>query len=63
LPIGYQHDRDNRIIKVADEAIRETIALVFSKFAELGSARQVTAYLGEEGVLLPHRRVHEDVVS
>jgi excisionase family DNA binding protein len=63
LPIGYQHDRDGRIVKVADEAIRETIALIFAKFAELGSARQVTAYLAEQGVLLPHRRVNEDAVS
>jgi hypothetical protein len=42
LPIGYQHDHQGRIIKVADEAIRETMALIFAKFAELGSARQVT---------------------
>jgi len=53
LPVGYQHDRDGRIVKVPDEAIRETIALIFAKFAELGSARQVTAYLAEQGVLLP----------
>jgi DNA invertase Pin-like site-specific DNA recombinase len=63
LPIGYQHDRQGRIVKVADEAIRETIALIFSKFAELRSARQVTAYLAEKGVLLPHRRVNEDAIS
>jgi excisionase family DNA binding protein len=63
LPIGYQHDRENHIVKVTDEAIRETIGLIFSKFAELGSARQVTAYLAEEGVLLPHRRVNEDAVN
>src|SRR6202158_612806 len=63
LPIGYQHDRENRIVKVADEAIRETIGLIFAKCAELGSARQVTAYLAEEGVLLPHRRVNEDTVN
>jgi hypothetical protein len=63
VPIGYQHDHAGRIVKVADEAIRETLALIFSKFAELGSARQVTAYLAEEGVLLPHRRVNDDAVS
>src|SRR2546425_3254557 len=63
LPIGYEHDREGRIIKVADEAIRETITLILAKFAELGSARQVTTYLAEEGVLLPHRRVNEDLVS
>lgn len=63
LPIGYEHDREGRIVKVADEAICESIALIFSKFAELGSARQVTMYLAEEGVLLPHRRVDEELVS
>src|SRR5216683_856494 len=63
LPIGYEHDREGRIIKVADEAIRETITLILAKFTELGSARQVTTYLAEEGVLLPHRRVDEDSVS
>ena len=63
LPMGYEHDREGRIIKVADEAIRETITLILAKFAELGSARQVTTYLAEEGVLLPHLRVDEDSVS
>jgi excisionase family DNA binding protein len=63
LPIGYRHDREGRIVTVADEAVRETIALIFAKFAELGSARQVTAYLAEEGVLLPHRRVNEDAIT
>jgi DNA invertase Pin-like site-specific DNA recombinase len=63
LPIGDQHDREGHIVKVADEAIRESISLIFSKFAELRSARQVTTYLAEEGILLPHRRVNEDSVG
>jgi excisionase family DNA binding protein len=63
LPIGYEHDGEGRIVKVADEAIRESVALIFSKFLELGSARQVTAHLAEQGVLLPHRPVNEDVVT
>ena len=63
LPIGYRHDQESHIVKVADEAICETIALIFTKFAELGSARQVTTYLAQEGVLLPHRRVNEDSVN
>jgi DNA invertase Pin-like site-specific DNA recombinase len=63
LPIGYEHDRDGRIVKTADEAIRETIALVFTKFAELGSARQVVAYLAEQGVPLPHRRLSDEQVT
>ncbi len=63
LPIGLEHDHDGRVVKAIDEAIRETIALVFTKFVELGSARQVTAYLAEQGIRLPHRRVNEDAVS
>src|SRR5262245_36307883 len=31
VPIGYQHDRDGSIVMVPDEAIRETISLIFSK--------------------------------
>lgn len=63
LPIGYEHDRNGQIVKLADEAIRETIELVFSKFAELGSARQVVAYLAEHNVPLPHRQVSEGTIS
>jgi len=63
LPIGYEHDREGRIVKVADESIRETVGLVFTKFTELGSARQVVAHLAEQNVPLPHRRVNEDAVS
>lgn len=63
LPIGLEHDHDGRVVKAIDEAIRETITLVFTKFVELGSARQVTAYLAEQGIRLPHRRVNEDAVS
>src|SRR2546428_1968119 len=42
LPIGYRHDQESRIVKVADEAICETIALIFPKFAEVRSARPLT---------------------
>ncbi|MBK6318715.1 MAG: hypothetical protein IPF51_08040 [Dehalococcoidia bacterium] len=63
LPSGYVHDRAGHIVKLVDESVRETIRLVFTKFAELGSARQVTAYLAEQNVPLPHRRVDEDTVS
>lgn len=55
LPVGYEHDRSGAIVVSPDEAIRETVALVFTKFAELGSARQVVAHLREEGLPLPHR--------
>jgi DNA invertase Pin-like site-specific DNA recombinase len=63
LPVGYDHDATGRVVVTPDEAVRATIALVFAKFAELGSARQVVARLAEAGVPLPHRRCGEDQVS
>jgi DNA invertase Pin-like site-specific DNA recombinase/transposase len=63
LPVGYEHDRDGRIVMTPDEAVRKTIDLVFRKFFELGSARQVVAHLREEGVALPHRDLRDGRVS
>jgi excisionase family DNA binding protein len=63
LPVGYDHDATGRVVVTPDEAVRATIALVFAKFAELGSARQVVARLAEAGVPLPHRRCGKDQVS
>lgn len=63
LPVGYVYDRDGRIVVSPDEAVRETIDLVFRKFAELGSARQVVAYLRDQGVALPHRDQRDGRVS
>ena len=63
LPVGYDHDATGRIVLTPDEAVRATIRLVFAKFAELGSARQVAAHLREVGVPLPHRRCGQAEVS
>lgn len=63
LPIGFEHDREGRIVELANESVQETISLVFAKFAEFGSARHVTAYLVEQQVPLPHRWANEDVIS
>src|SRR5271169_5989069 len=41
LPVGLDYDVDDRVILSPDEAVREAIATVFRRFAELGSARQV----------------------
>ena len=46
-----------------DEAVRETIDLVFRKFAELGSARQVVAHLRDQSVALPHRDLRQGRIS
>ena len=41
LPIGYVRTPDGHIEKHPDARIREALGLVFRKFAELGSVRQV----------------------
>jgi DNA invertase Pin-like site-specific DNA recombinase len=56
LPVGFDHDADDRIVFTADEAVREAIATVFRRFEELGSARQVVASLRADGLQLPRRR-------
>src|ERR1700716_142608 len=48
LTVGFVYDHEGRMAITPDEAIRQAIALIFSKFAELGSARQVAAYLVSE---------------
>jgi DNA invertase Pin-like site-specific DNA recombinase len=53
VPIGFAYDRDGKICLAPDEAIRETVALVFSKFYELGSACQVATYFMEQSLTLP----------
>jgi DNA invertase Pin-like site-specific DNA recombinase len=63
LPVGYEHDRDGRVVMNPDEAVCETIELVFRKFAELGSAGQVVAHLRDEGVALPHRDLRDGATS
>jgi DNA invertase Pin-like site-specific DNA recombinase len=55
LPVGLDYDDDDRVILVHDEAVREAIATVFHRFAELGSARQVLLSMRADGLLLPRR--------
>ena len=56
LPVGLDYDVDDRVVLTADEAVRSAIGCVFTRFAELGSARQVLTTLREDGILLPRRR-------
>ena len=50
---GYVKSGRDRIDKDPDVRVREALRLVFSKFAELRSARQVHIYLREQGIVLP----------
>jgi len=53
VAIGYVKTDDDRIEKEPDRRVQEAIALVFHKFTELQSARQVFLWVIEERVLLP----------
>jgi hypothetical protein len=44
---------DNRLEMDPDARVREAIHLVFAKFRELGSARQVILWMRQEGIELP----------
>jgi DNA invertase Pin-like site-specific DNA recombinase len=53
IAVGYVLDMDDRLVKDPNERTREAVGLVFSKFSELGSVRQVALWLRRENVCLP----------
>src|SRR5215204_514803 len=53
VAVGYCKVHHDRIEKDPDRRVQEAIALVFTKFAELQSARQVHIWLREECIELP----------
>ena len=53
---GYVKVGRDRIEKNPDKRVQQAIQLVFTKFAELQSARQVHIWLREEGIELPAKR-------
>src|SRR5260370_8164815 len=53
VAVGYVKTNDNRIEKAPDRRVREAIDLVFSKFAELQTVRQVLVWVRQEQILLP----------
>jgi len=59
IAIGYLKTEDNRIEKDPDRQVRDAIALVFHKFAELQTVRQVLLWMKQEGIPLPSV-VHRD---
>jgi excisionase family DNA binding protein len=60
VPIGYVKGSDDRIEKDPDARITSAIDLIFRKFAELGSARQVYFWLDQQQIELPVARGPED---
>jgi hypothetical protein len=53
VAIGYVKERHNRIAMDPDRRVCEAIALVFLKFAEFQSIRQVHLWLRHERIALP----------
>jgi excisionase family DNA binding protein len=60
VPIGYVKGSDDRIEKDPDARIRTTIDLIFRKFAELGSVRQVYFWFDQQQIEVPVARGSED---
>jgi DNA invertase Pin-like site-specific DNA recombinase len=54
VPIGYTWDRHIGLTLDPDRRLQEVIRLVFQKFRELGSARQVLLWMAAEGVHFPY---------
>src|SRR3954469_1674297 len=53
VPVGFVRVRHDRVALEPDRRVREAIALVFRKFAEFQSVRQVHLWLRQERIQLP----------
>jgi len=60
VAIGYIKAPDDRIEKDPDGRVRTAIELIFRKFAELASVRQVYFWLSQQQIQLPVARGRED---
>ncbi len=56
-PAGYEIDDDGALVMTSDEGVAHSIRLAFSKFDELGAARQVWIWWREQGLQFPVRRI------
>ncbi len=57
LPAGYELDEQDQFVMTSDEKVQNAIRTVFSKFDELGTARQVFVWFLENGLTFPVRRL------
>jgi DNA invertase Pin-like site-specific DNA recombinase len=53
VAIGYRRSADDRLEQDPERRIREALSLVFRKFSEIGSVRQLALWLRQEGIDLP----------
>ena len=53
LPTGLVRQADGRVVKHPDLAVQRTLALVFARFAALGSCQKVLRSLRDDRILLP----------
>src|ERR1700692_4264517 len=61
VPIGYIKESDHRIEKDPDARVGSALNLIFRKFTELGSVRQVYFWLDQQHIQLPVVRGPEEV--
>ncbi len=54
VAVGYVRTEENKMEMAADRQIQEAIRGVFTKFRELGSARQTLLWYRQEQIPLPH---------
>ena len=61
-PVGYLKTDEQKLEKDPDRRVQQAIALIFTKFSQLGSARQTLLWFLEHGLDLPARRPNGDIV-
>ena len=54
VPVGFVRTRDGQIEQTPDRQVQQAIAMVFTQFRQLGSARQTLLWLRDERLALPH---------
>jgi DNA invertase Pin-like site-specific DNA recombinase len=56
LPTGLLRGADGQVVKDPDHQVRQTLELIFARFATLGSCQKVLRSLRDDGVLMPRRQ-------